>query len=522
MNSILYLWRTSLKNRLLSLKHHPGQLVVLILLAALLIFCLISAALSPGTESTAAPGNLALLAAILSGLFLFLCVTSIQKGLASGASFFTMADVNLLFLSPVSPRKILAYGLIKRAGTTLLIGVFILFQAANLKSFFGLDTAKIVLLFLGYCLFIFLSELLSLILYAATGGNPRAKGLIKNLLYGCVGLLAAVFVFLAITQGDVMAALVTLLGGKAFQLVPLVGWSTGLIMAAISGDTLWTLLFLGLNLALGGLIIFLVSRTGSNYYEDVLQSAENTYAMKTAAREGRVVETRDTSKISRKKTGIGHGRGASVFFFKHLLENRRSGWLGLNKFTMIFALAAWVLCIFLKDSLDYLWLFGFLCYVQLLSSVTGRWVKETILPYIYLVPQSPFKKLLWASLESLMDGLVGGIIILIPCGLILGETPAMIAAALLARLGMTCLLSADNILVQRLLSSIQSKALLSLLYYLLLFISIIPGIIAAVALGIVTVNLPAALLADAVVNLLLALGFVFACRNVIDVMELNL
>ena len=523
MKSIFYLWRTSLKNRLLNMKHHPGQLIFVILMAFLLIFCLISAALSPGVALPAGRSpDLTPLSAILGGVFLFLFVTSVQKGLSSGASFFTVADVNLLFLSPVSPQKILTYGLVKQAGTTLLLGFFILFQSSNLKSFFGLGTAAVFTLFLGYCLFSFLGELVSMIIYAGISGDPRRKTLVKNGLYALIALAAVLFVATTVQTGDILTALLRLLGSPDFQYIPLMGWTTGIIMRLITGDLAVALIFLALDVLLGAGIVFLVSRTGSDYYEDVLQSAENAYAMKTAAREGRVMETRDTAKISRKKTGIGRGKGASVFFYKHLLENRRSGTLGINKFTLIYAVAGWALCIFLGDKLDYMWILGMLCYLQLFSAVSGRWIKETALPYIYMIPQPSFKKLFFASLESLLDGLVGGVIILIPCGLILGEGPLIITAALITRLGLACLLSAGNILVQRLLGGLQSKMLITLLYYLILIIVLIPGVIVAAITGVLTLSLPLALFTDAAVNIVLALILLFTCRNVIDIMELNL
>ena len=50
----------------------------------------------------------------------FLCVLTVWSGLKSGATFFKMSDVNLLFVSPVSPKTILAYGLIKQMGASAL------------------------------------------------------------------------------------------------------------------------------------------------------------------------------------------------------------------------------------------------------------------------------------------------------------------------------------------------------------------------------------------------------------------
>lgn len=85
MSSIFYLWKTTFKNRLLDLKNHPSHLVVTILVILFFGFALVSTVFTPGEDTPLAQiQNLPLLGAILIGLFLFLLVTQIQKGLSSG------------------------------------------------------------------------------------------------------------------------------------------------------------------------------------------------------------------------------------------------------------------------------------------------------------------------------------------------------------------------------------------------------------------------------------------------------
>ena len=523
MSSIFYLWKTTFKNRILDLKNHPSHLVLTIL--AILFFgsALLSTVFSSGdTGPMAESQNLPLLGAILIGLFLFLLVTQIQKGLSSGGSFFTMADVNLLFLAPVSPRKILAYGLIKQVGMSLLLGFFILFQSATLRTFFGVGTSGLIAVFVGYCLFLVVGEILALAIYSYTRGDDSRRRVVKAVLY-CFGfLMAALFLTTLFKTQDFYTALLSAADSNFMEFIPVLGWTKAFTMGLIAGNFIKALVFLALLIVLIGLIILYICRSESDYYEDVLQSAEKTYTTKTAAKDGRISDTKDASKISRKKTGIGRGRGASVFFFKHLLENRRSGYLFLNQFTLICTVIAILASLLAREHINLMMIFGMLCYLQVLTGAMGRWVKELNLPYIYMIPQSPFKKLVFASLESLVDSLVSGLVIFIPCGLILGAPAAEIAAVIAARLGLAALLSAGNILIERLLGNMQSKVLTVMLYYLILVVLLIPGAIAGVAVGFIAGSVAAGLFMDCAANVLIALIILALCRNLLHTMEMNI
>ena len=50
-------------------------------------------------------------------------------------------------------------------------------------------------------------------------------------------------------------------------------------------------------------------------------------------------------------------------------------------------------------------------YFLLFSNAAGEWGQELSKPYIYLVPASPMKKLLWGSLTSLIKPVVDGVLV---------------------------------------------------------------------------------------------------------------
>ena len=116
MSTIFYMLRKEWKNRLLALFRHPGKLVVYILLVVLLVNSVISTALTPQADLGGFL-DLRILHGAYLGILLLFTVPILLNALQKGTTFFGMSDVNLLFVSPISPKKILAYGLMKQIFT---------------------------------------------------------------------------------------------------------------------------------------------------------------------------------------------------------------------------------------------------------------------------------------------------------------------------------------------------------------------------------------------------------------------
>ncbi|MDD4346916.1 MAG: putative ABC exporter domain-containing protein, partial [Desulfitobacteriaceae bacterium] len=135
MNSLVFLLVKSAKNTLLELRRKPAKLVLWVLVIAGIGGAFLFSLFTP--QSAAGSHDLVWLRGILFLFILFFVVVAIQKGLASGDAIFDMNDVNLLFVSPVSPRLILMYGLVRMAKMAFLAGFFILFQSSSLSQGFG-------------------------------------------------------------------------------------------------------------------------------------------------------------------------------------------------------------------------------------------------------------------------------------------------------------------------------------------------------------------------------------------------
>ena len=127
MAALFYILKTRLKNQLKDFFKSPSKVILLILILLVLVISLLFGDTSRGSEINKLRDIRELYAA-LTVLYAVMFFLMCYGGLQNGASMFSMADINLVFSSPVSPKKILIYGLIHQMGTSLLNGYFNLNQ----------------------------------------------------------------------------------------------------------------------------------------------------------------------------------------------------------------------------------------------------------------------------------------------------------------------------------------------------------------------------------------------------------
>ena len=161
MKALFYLLGTRIKNQFKLLLHSPGRLIGVAAMLALLIFMMTGAATGEAAEEYRDVGEVYAMAA---ALYAVIFVMNARNGFNKGASLFSMADVNLVFVSPIKPKRALLYGLIQQLGTALLLGFFLLFQYGWLYNIYGIPVGALVVILLGYAFTVFCAQLVSMAL----------------------------------------------------------------------------------------------------------------------------------------------------------------------------------------------------------------------------------------------------------------------------------------------------------------------------------------------------------------------
>ena len=452
---------------------------------------------------------------------------------SSNSPMFTLSDVTLLFPAPLSSNKILVYGLVRQLGLSLVLGFFILFQYSWMHGVYGVEVPGLLLVILGYGLTLFFAQLSSMAgctcAPAATRPPPKRCGTASfgaAALYGVLGLAACRQSPAGPGPGrgigePAVAAGAGYFGSLPGLLFPVSGWSAGLVGAILSGGWAQAGLFALLLLALFGLLLALVLTCKNNYYEDVLETAETAQSAVTAQKEGQLNEV-VPKHVKVGKTGLNKGWGASALYYKHRVENRRSGVFFLSNMALIFDAIIIACAFFMKDA----GLQGVLAmstYMQLFTVALGRFNRELIKPYIYLLPEPPLKKLLYAIKESLISDALEAVVLFVILGFILEASPVAMAFCVLARISFSLLFTAGNVVVERVFGMVSSKTLIFLFYFLVLIVMALPGIAACVAVSILlpALGVAGALLALAAVNAAIAVLALWLCRNLLQYAELN-
>ncbi len=481
MNSLIYIVHKSIKNSLLELKKTPAKLVMYLFVVAMLVFVIIISAFTKRSVDELVP--LFWLKGIFFAYVTMIFVVAVAKGFSSGDNIFEMSDVNLLFVAPISPRKILFYGILRLAKAAFLAGFFILFQSTSVGSNFGVSFAGILLILLVFMASVILSSILSLLIYSVSNGNPKRKYMIKViacLLY--TPLILYMLVQYLQTQ-DLMITLEKAIHSPLLTWIPVTGWSAQSITALLSGDLLYGLLFLGIVILASVLCVFYIIASRADYYEDVLVATETAFEKKRALAEGNV-NTMGVShrKIQVTQTGI-RWHGAKTLFSKHLRETFRQNRLGFfNVLSFFIILGAAAMAYLIPDS-DCLTILPTLMGMQIFLIGIGRGLKELYSHYIYLIPASSFSKIVWSNMETVLKTLIESILIFSAVGIITQSNIGVILSAIIVYALFSMLLLGVNYLSMRWTNADLSAAFLIFFYFLAVLLIMAPGLVASIIVG---------------------------------------
>jgi len=509
-----------LKNTIKSIVKSPGKLIYMIIMLALIVVTIFSGNISAGGPDHTFRDMREFYAAV-TGLYTLMFLLIAAGGFSKGGNIFTMADVNLVFPSPVSPQKVLFYGLFRQLGMSLMVGIFILYQYSWTHMTYGIGYGTLLVVLAGYAFAVFLGQITAMVVYSLTSADERLRNLAKAVFYAIFGLFAAYLLWRILAGPDTpLSNLVATVNGKVIRFLPVGGW-LGWAFAGVMSGSLEGLIGLGISLVYLAILVCLIVFTKHDYYEDVLKTAEIAQSAITAQKEGRMVEA-IPANVKVGKTGLRGGFGADAFYYKHLLENRRSKKFLVSTTSLIWIVASIALGYFMRN-FGIATVFISTTYMQFFSVALGRIVKELTKPYIYLVPEPPFKKLLHNLREGFSPALTEAVLIYVPVAFIMKLSPLDTVLCIAARMSFQLLFTSGVVLIERIWSG-ASKTFVILLYIVVMILIAAPGFVAAILMStyclIISENFTI-LCTMIVVNVPVALLILYVCRNMLQYAELN-
>lgn len=430
-------------------------------------------------------------------LLLVVVLWGIYGGSKKGSDFFLMADANILFAAPLKAQTVLMFRLSFQMLALLFFTFYLIFQVPSMKLILGLDNFAIVAIFLAWGMLLFMSKLMSVFTYTLTATYEHLKKYVVPFVFA-VGLLvvAATGAVYISTGNDYMATLRLTYGADWSNYIPVFGWYKAMVMNAINGHVFASLGYMALNLVFLIALVWGIWHIKADFYEDALAGAQKRDDMTKAALEGRNIN-KDKKQSAKRTQKLEHkvrksyelkGWGASVFLHKSILNRRRFSKFGFvtNTLLLYFAIgglgAAFMAY---KTDLREISVIGLIMALTLFFRNFGNPIEiESSHNWLFLVPEDPYKKVLYAILAGSVDcvlDLLPGIVV---ATVILRGNPLMALLWLATLVSMDFMFSCFGLLLQAILPSSAMDVVKSMLQ-MMLRAFIIVVIVIAFAIGTV-------------------------------------
>ena len=430
-------------------------------------------------------------------LLLVVVLWGIYGGSKKGSDFFLMADANILFAAPLKAQTVLMFRLSFQMLALLFFTFYLIFQVPSMKLILGLDNFAIVAIFLAWGMLLFMSKLMSVFTYTLTATYEHLKKYVVPFVFA-VGLLvvAATGAVYISTGNDYMATLRLTYGADWSNYIPVFGWYKAMVMNAINGHVFASLGYMALNLVFLIALVWGIWHIKADFYEDALAGAQKRDDMTKAALEGRNIN-KDKKQSAKRTQKLEHkvrksyelkGWGASVFLHKSILNRRRFSKFGFVTNTLLLYLAIGGLgAAFMayKTDLREISVIGLIMALTLFFRNFGNPIEiESSHNWLFLVPEDPYKKVLYAILAGSVDcvlDLLPGIVV---ATVILRGNPLIALLWLATLVSMDFMFSCFGLLLQAILPSSAMDVVKSMLQ-MMLRAFIIVVIVIAFAIGTV-------------------------------------
>lgn len=411
-----------------------------------------------------------------------------RKGL-----LFRPSEVHFVFSAPVSPKMVLMFEGVKSFLGNIVIGILIVVCG---WMWFHIAIWQLLLYFLFFV--VFESILEASIIIFCFGNEYFGEKFFKR-------LPIVMYLFMAVIAGTALYKLVN--GEPSFglvsdyfampviQLVPIVGWNVAVTR----------LIFLGADtINLIGTALYLVSVIGmfafawkmkctGEYYEDAMKFADDYQKMRENQKKGVANIPWKRKGTLREATVQYKGVYAKAIYFRQMLEYKKNrtfifGWNTLLCLGIGIAIAV---VAYFNDFIEE---FGpakifiipaVVSYIMFIfSGYATKWSKELENPYTYLIPDSPLRKLWYATKIEHIRAIIDGIFITVPGALFLGINPVMIILTVLLYICLNANRLYYNMLADALIGNLFGNVGRSLVKMLLQGIAIGFAIVAAVLGGL--------------------------------------
>lgn len=430
MKGFIYLYHRTIINRIRKALKRPMTYVALVffILYALMIYFSFGMLIRDSKF-----GTVENLVTILAGMILFILPGNFISYAKRRGLLFRPSEAHFVFISPVSPKMVLMFAAVKSFVLNLVLGIAILFFGI---AWFHAGVLQMIIYFLFFAVFESILEA-SIIIFCY--GNERLherffKGL-TIIMYLFMIVIVGIGVFLLLTSEPEFGVIREYLSMPIIQLIPVIGWNIAVIYLIFIGpnaiNVIGTVLFLVSTL--GMFIIARKMKCTGEYYEDATKFAEE-YQIKREKQKKGVVSFGSGKKKYKNAVVEYKGNYAKAIYFRQMLEYKKNktfifGWNTLLCFGLGILIAVYGYMNDVEKTFGAGKVFVIPAVVSyivfIFSGYATKWAKELENPYTFLIPDSPFKKVWYATKIEHIRAIVDGVLITVPGAIIFGIGPIL-------------------------------------------------------------------------------------------------
>lgn len=519
MEAIIYLIQRNIINSLKELRKKPLKLVLYIAMSMLIIGSLI---LSIKSNMKLQETNMEVYKSIFLAFILIFLFLSLKTGIEKGNNLFRLSDANFLFPAPIKSQLVLLYGFTKQTKNNFIFILLLVFQMPNLYNNFPMKNYGWAIILLASFLFIFLASIMGVLLYSIASLKDIYKRIINYILYGLAGLVVLGLVYNILIIGEPLQGAIDFFNMSFFNHIPIVGWLLNIYTSAVLGFNIKTLLYISLIILFTVGFLLVIYKLDLDYYEDALNNTLTKEEQLAKAKRGKSAWNQSGSKTRKTKGTINYTKARAILS-KQILEARKTGTIFIDKSTLLTSGFSLIFA-YISRANGVNFLLYMLVYMNIILSQSNQWSAELEKHYVYLIPESSIKKIIYSTLLDNVKALITGLItftiaifiydISLLEGVVLGITYSSFTSVILY----------SDLVIRRILGGRLSIVAEKLIKFLIIAIMLVPGLILSFVLGLFISKYTAGqgtYLILILYNIFISLIFIFLSKGIFEKIEMR-
>jgi hypothetical protein len=456
---------------------------------------------------------------VIAGIQLFIGITLILSALSQQSGLFAYSEACLLFSSPFSKRTILLYSTMQTLPASVMTALFMCFYFPYVIGK-AMTPLKLLATLVVMSLMIFCVYILYYYIYIQDIAHEGLKKRLKKYIWLFFAVIAAVYAALwIINDRNFGKAAITFFTSDIYNAFPVFGWAKWAVAALLNDHYVTGFVPALLLLALASYILARI------YYSQDVDFFEK--AQLDSIRLQKVIENLKSNgydasgmTVKRVRTAKADFRpGAGAIMSRQLLEMKKKG--PLLTFRDLLNGIIYVV-IGLAAGFGFEFVYPMIIFSMVMNTTTDNWNAEFKKPYIYLIPESSFRKLLYAVMPGVIKTIFGQSVIVAAAAILFGTGLYEAVLYLLLLVSYTMLFTSAGVFTYRIMGSMTNAVLLMFMRVLFIIASAVPGGVLAAVLAAVSGNADLAfiLVPLMIVNILCAMLFVFMSRKLLEQSEI--